>query len=1336
MMLNRRFIPTASVLALSLAFAQPNAFAAGQTITIDDRTVDATVYGNGEQPNGAMPASGETALADPDDNTVEIKNGTVTGDVFGGEVGADGADLSVNASGNEVSISGSTVSGDVSGGRAGNPLYYYEITASATNNTTIISGNTKISGKVYGGDAYSSGSNNTTTTLATGNKLTISGGILEDWVTGGHARTSGSSGTAEASNNRVTISGGTIKSVVTGGDADGSSGTSATSTSSKNQVIIEGGVLSGGVRGGEAYSGSGTATATGNSVVMSGGTGIGISGGEAYSDSGTAKATGNEVTMRNGVLGQIEDGRIVGGLAQLLDSGTAAEASNNKVNFVGGTLNGDVYGGLAETSGTGTGTATQNTVTVSGGTLSFAVGGQSDNGDAKSNHVIVNNGTITGNDSGATVYGGMVGQSQSSGNAEGNSVEITGGNIAGTINGGRARQGEAKKNSVTISGGTITNGSGTFTDARVDGGRSDTGSAERNTVSISGGTFTVGEGHVLYITGGYVQTGCETPSECGATGNTVTLEGGDFSGASDISIIGGRAKNGSATGNTVKISGNVTGLANAIVQGGSSEGNGDVFTDNMLYKGSDAAIKEVSNFEIVYFGYSGNANIATLNTTSTGASGSPLVKLNTQIDDTSYDVIFNGTLTGSGGIDKQGSSTLTLAGANTYTGDTKITTGTLKITGTLGSSSGEGESLVYTYAGAITNDGSLTFDQSANQTLTGGITSSGTLTKSGTGALTLSGTNTSSTGGTNVEKGTLSIDSNDRLGSGKHTLSGGTLRLTGTSYEGKDWMIANGTSSRIESTQDNATFKGKINFASGSSATWLTLSGKLLSIIGFIRNDENGNIRIDSGSTVVLNSCASGQCTGGDSSTYSYSYTGQTIVGEGAKLELAAGVTLNNNHLALENGSTFIRNATADHNLSGGTLDVNGNATYQGDLVAKNAALSFNSIWSGEPILTVKDGDADLEGATLTASIKGISAAVRPGYDLTSALLAVDNGKTLTTTGLTGVIDDQGLVKVTVRVDENGNLKVGSIEADPAGTKPLAEGVVSGAIALVGAADHAAQSGVRSATKSVLASGSNTPAVFSTGVGAGSMRYKTGSHVDADGYNLMGGIAAGSQLAAGQLTVGAFAEYGDGNYSTYNTFSGKTTKGKGDTRYRGAGVLAQFAFNDGLYLDGTLRTGKVDNDYRSPGNAYDVTNRYYGAHVGIGRVWQLDEDSLDVFVQYLWTRQKGGKVRLKGSAMELEFEDVDSNRLRLGTRYTRPLTRNTLGYVGAAWEKEFDGQAKSTLNGGKIDAPGMKGDTGSLEFGIVTAPFANVPLTLDIGVQGYFGKHEGVTGGAKLNYRF
>ena len=48
----------------------------------------------------------------------------------------------------------------------------------------------------------------------------------------------------------------------------------------------------------------------------------------------------------------------------------------------------------------------------------------------------------------------------------------------------------------------------------------------------------------------------------------------------------------------------------------------------------------------------------------------------------------------------------------------------------------------------------------------------------------------------------------------------------------------------------------------------------------------------------------------------------------------------------------------------------------------------------------------------------------------------------------------------------------------------------------------------------------------------------------------------------------------------------------------------------------------------------------------------------------------------------------------------------------------------------------MKGDTGVGELGLVYTPSASLPLSFDLGVQGYVGKREGLTGSLPATYEF
>ena len=94
-----------------------------------------------------------------------------------------------------------------------------------------------------------------------------------------------------------------------------------------------------------------------------------------------------------------------------------------------------------------------------------------------------------------------------------------------------------------------------------------------------------------------------------------------------------------------------------------------------------------------------------------------------------------------------GSGTTILSKTNTYAGTTTVSGVTLLITGLLGNGS---------YAANITDNGSLIFSNTANQTLSGTISGTGSITKRGASTLTLSG-NSSYTGGTFIDAGMVTL---------------------------------------------------------------------------------------------------------------------------------------------------------------------------------------------------------------------------------------------------------------------------------------------------------------------------------------------------------------------------------------------------------------------------------------------------------------------------------------------------------------------------------------------------------------------------------------------------
>lgn len=116
------------------------------------------------------------------------------------------------------------------------------------------------------------------------------------------------------------------------------------------------------------------------------------------------------------------------------------------------------------------------------------------------------------------------------------------------------------------------------------------------------------------------------------------------------------------------------------------------------------------------------------------------------------DSTYAGVISGTGGLFKYGTGTLTLAGANTFSGTITLNQGRL-----LGSAASLSAANI-----SICSDATLQFDQGVDGRWSGSLSSSGTLLKTGAGTLTLDGYNTLS-GITRVLGGFIEIASADAL---------------------------------------------------------------------------------------------------------------------------------------------------------------------------------------------------------------------------------------------------------------------------------------------------------------------------------------------------------------------------------------------------------------------------------------------------------------------------------------------------------------------------------------------------------------------------------------------
>ncbi len=167
------------------------------------------------------------------------------------------------------------------------------------------------------------------------------------------------------------------------------------------------------------------------------------------------------------------------------------------------------------------------------------------------------------------------------------------------------------------------------------------------------------------------------------------------------------------------------------------------------------------------------------------AAGTKTVNVTTAIaapttiftNNTPYTLTGAGSISGSGGLTKSGSGTLTVANANTFTGPVTINGGTVKI--------GTGNGLPVTAAVTLGNVAGATLDLNGqNQTIASlaGTGPNGEV-KLGSGILTVGGTTTTTYGGLISGAGSLLRTNTGVLNlSGNNTYSGGTVISNGTVY--------------------------------------------------------------------------------------------------------------------------------------------------------------------------------------------------------------------------------------------------------------------------------------------------------------------------------------------------------------------------------------------------------------------------------------------------------------------------------------------------------------------------------------------------------------------------
>ncbi|MDR0702941.1 MAG: autotransporter outer membrane beta-barrel domain-containing protein [Azoarcus sp.] len=461
--------------------------------------------------------------------------------------------------------------------------------------------------------------------------------------------------------------------------------------------------------------------------------------------------------------------------------------------------------------------------------------------------------------------------------------------------------------------------------------------------------------------------------------------------------------------------------------------------------------------------------------------------------------------------------------------------------------------------------------------------------------------------------------------------------------------------------------------------------------------------------------------------------SGMTLTAEAHDVTLEAGGRINvmgGNELTVNTATLyghlhFNLNASTVNNLDTALLTITSDSAAD----ISNATVSLSNFTAGEPLkagdefylIETKDNeDLDNEPANNTAYARqGMTRAYNFIVDKESGEENVENRRLVAR-----------LVDAPFPAKE---------------TRILAEGRIAGLSLLGQNANWLADHSYHQADLA-LRRGENR--AFFGGADFASVRIDTGSTVDYKGYTLVAGEAVKREKEDQSLLFGGFFEAGYGDYDVHGKFGHPDhprMKGNGTLYYYGIGLMLRQRWDNGFRLEGSLRGGRQENKFRSRDlddadgeiAKYKLNVPWFGAHVGAGHEWQADEhNGFDAYLRYYWVRQNGKTVHLNKDRESVRFLADNSHRARAGGRYTRTKDVHNAWYLGLAYEYEFDHRTHARSADGKIDMPDPRGGSGIGEIGMILHPKDHDRLSIEFGLQGYAGKRKGVSGGARLGWKF
>jgi len=321
---------------------------------------------------------------------------------------------------------------------------------------------------------------------------------------------------------------------------------------------------------------------------------------------------------------------------------------------------------------------------------------------------------------------------------------------------------------------------------------------------------------------------------------------------------------------------------------------------------------------------------------------------------------------GQGTLVQAGSGTTILTGANTYTGTTTVSGGTLQVgnggtSGTLGS-------------GAITDNATLAFNRSDTVTLNFAIAGSGVVQQMGSGLLSVT-TAQAYTGGSTVSAGTFRLDAGGSLQStAALTIDGGTFDLNGHSQTVNRLSGAGGVLSLGAGTLTIANTSGQ----SGTLASTITGTGGLFLSSGGLTLTGNNTF---SGGIQVAGDLGLGSDTA--AGTGPITTTGSVIdYANGFTIANAIIVNSNTTQLQVLSGSATQAGVISQaggsrplEKIGGGTLTLSAANTYTGLTTVTAGTLNV----TGSIASAVTVASAGTIGGTGTVGNVTVNGSLSPG---------------------------------------------------------------------------------------------------------------------------------------------------------------------------------------------------------------------------------------------------------------------------------------------------------------------------------------------------------------------